>query len=110
MDSIHLVPLVSGTPFSLANGRHHQEIGEKEKRERWNDITPDPFLPGSLPDWQCLPPSVGGSNSCSTAAGPSKVSSTPCFGPRVVVLSLLPDSRVFHHLFLVSHNPTVLAS
>lgn len=46
MDSICLVPWLSGIPFSLANGRHHQEIGEKEKKERCSGITPGPFLPG----------------------------------------------------------------
>ena len=43
MDSICLVPWLSGILFSLANGRYHQEIGEKEEREvEW-------YHPRSLP-------------------------------------------------------------
>lgn len=31
MDSIHLAPLLSGIQFSLASGRHHQEMKCKEE-------------------------------------------------------------------------------
>ena len=33
MDNIHLLPLLADILFILAKGRHHQEIGKKEKGE-----------------------------------------------------------------------------
>ena len=82
MASVHLLPLLSGILFSLANGRHHQEIGEKEEGEV--GCSYPRFLPARLClGYGCFP--------LPEAAGFGKDSCTSCFRPRVAAILLLPD-------------------
>lgn len=80
--NIHLGPLLADILFILANGRHHQEIGEKEKGE---------FLLQATSCWLCLasfcfpPPD---------AAGFGKGSCASYFRPRAAAVSLLPNRDV----------------
>ena len=98
--NIHLGPLLADILFILANGRHHQEIGEKEKGEVGC------FYSRLLP--------VG----CALLVSAFLHRRLQVLVKALVLRTLglgwqlffCRQTQMFHYLFWVSHNPAVLIS